>query len=510
MPSADRPNVLFIHTDEQRADSLGCMGNEHVDTGHIDGLAREGVTFEDAHCTHPLCMPSRGTLLTGRYPSTTGQWRNGIPLDDDERTIAELLSEAGYTTGLLGKGHIAPYNGDPDRYPESVQITNGVDPEECWEYWRNFEGPYYGFEHVRLAIAHGPNGTDGGHYGLWLREEHPDAVELFEQEHALEPTDERFNSWVSGAPVEAHSSTWVADRTVDFIDAHADADDPFFGWVGVPDPHFPYDPPRPYAGQTDPDEVELPPDWQGESWGDDLPALLEFFVEGEKYGPPWDEITEEQLREIIAHTCDMVNLIDDAVGRILAALDEHGIAEDTVVVFTADHGDWLGDNGLYQKGAVHTRGVTQIPLVVRWPGVARAGRRVEHVTSQIDVVPTLLDACGVDVPYGVQGESLRPVLTGEADSLRPFAHVEHRHEEGSVNFSPGEIHLKTVITDEYRLSHYSGLDQPYGQLHDRQADPDELDNLWFDKPALRNELEAELVEAMIHADDPLPKREFGV
>jgi arylsulfatase A-like enzyme len=287
-------------------------------------------------------------------------------------------------------------------------------------------------------------------------------------------------------------------------------DEPFFGWVGIPDPHFPYDPPEPYAGQTDPEEVELPVDWQGESWRDDIPELIQYFTDGEKYGPPWDDITEELVRELIAHTCDMVNFVDDAVGQILDALEEHGIAEDTVVVFTSDHADWLGDHGIYQKGAIHTNGVTNVPLIVDWPGVAEEGRRVEHVTSLLDLMPTLLDAAGAESPYGVQGESLRPVLEGKQDGVRPYAHVQHRHEEGSVNFSPGWVYLKTIITDEYRLSHYSGLETPYGQLIDRQNDPDELENLWFDEPALRDEMESQLIEALLHAEDPLPKREFGV
>jgi arylsulfatase A-like enzyme len=507
----DRPNILFIHTDEQRADSLGCMGNDHAQTEHIDGLAADGVTFEDAHCTHPLCMPSRGTLMTGRYPTATGMWRNGIPLPEDEQTLPGLLRDAGYTTGLLGKGHLTPYSGDPDRHPESVQITNDdCTEEDVWEYWRNFDGPYYDFEHVRLAIAHGHHGTDGGHYGLWLREEHPDAVELFEPENALEQTDERFNSWKSAAPLEAHSTTYVADRTVEFIEDHAADDDPFFGWVGIPDPHFPYDPPEPYAGQTDPEAVDLPVDWQGESWREDLPELVRYFTEGEKYPPPWDEITEELVRELIAHTIDMVNLVDDGVGRILEALDANGIAEDTLVVFTSDHGDWLGDHGIFQKGAVHTDGETRIPLVVRWPGEAEDGRRVESTASLVDMMPTLLDAAGVDVPFGVQGESMVPVLTGEQDSVREYAHVVHRHEEGSVNFSPGTMHLKTIIGDDYRLSHYSGLEQPYGQLIDRQNDPGELDNLWFDETELRDELMYDLVDLMLESEDPLPEREFGV
>lgn len=345
----NQPNILFIHTDEQRADTLGCYGNKLVETDNIDALADAGIAFEDAHCTHPLCMPSRGSLLTGRYPNAHGIWRNGTPLPDDERTIAEALGATGYTTGLIGKAHFTPYGGDPKRHPESVQV-DAVGEEACWEYWREFERPYYGFDHVELSLAHSQHSVDGGHFGLWLRENHPDAIERFFQDAALSPTDPAFNSWRSAVPLDAHPSTWVAERMVEFIDRHTGTDDPFFAWVGIPDPHFPYDPPELYAGQTDPDEVSLPVDWRGESW-DDPPALVRHHM-GEQYPQPWGEISEETAREITAHYYDMVALVDDSVGRILDALDERGIADETVVVFTSDHGDWLGDHGLWQKGAV--------------------------------------------------------------------------------------------------------------------------------------------------------------
>jgi hypothetical protein len=202
--------------------------------------------------------------MTGRYPNSHGTWRNGIPLSTEETTIADRLSNAGYQTGLLGKAHFTPYRGNPEIHPESVQ-TIAVDEEECWDYWRNFNGPYYGFEHVEMTIAHGHRSVHGGHYGLWLEENHPEAKPLFQQEAALDDTDPAVNSWKSAAPLEAHSSTWVADRTIEFIEQNA-GDQPFFGWVGFPDPHFPYDPPEPYCHRYDPEEVPLPVDPAGEVW----------------------------------------------------------------------------------------------------------------------------------------------------------------------------------------------------------------------------------------------------
>jgi len=526
---ATRPNILFIHTDEQRIDSLGCYGNDTVSTPNIDGLADDGVTFDEGHCTHPLCSPSRGSLMTGRYPNTHGTWRNGIPLSEDEPTIAELLSDAGYRTGLLGKAHFTPYRGDPDVHPESVQ-TIAVDEEECWDYWRNFDGPYYGFEHVQMTIAHGHRSVHGGHYGLWLEDHYSDAKELFKQEHALDDTDPEVNSWKSAVPLEAHSSTWVADRTIEFIDRNA-GDQPFFGWVGFPDPHFPYDPPEPYCHRYAPEDVPLPVDPDGDVWEDrEIPKYVEFHLE-EKYGVDFRKLSETKQREIVAHTYAMVDLVDDSVGRILDALEAQGIADDTIVVFTSDHADWLGDHGLFQKGIPHTCDLTRIPWIVRWPGVAEPERRVDAPTSQVDLVPTLLDAAGVEIPYGVQGESLRPVLAGEQDALRPFAYVEHRHEayredsgyarnaregvggglmQDIINWGEEDIHVKTVYADDHRFSYVTGIPEEYGELFDLTADPDEMANLWGENTELERQMFEHLTEALIHAQDPLPEREHPV
>jgi len=528
--TADRPNVLFVHTDEQRADTLGCYGAD-VATPNVDRLARRGVTFEAAHCTHPLCMPSRGTLLTGRYPSAHGCWRNGIPLPGEERAIAELLSGAGYATGLFGKAHFTPYGGDPDEHPEAVNSgINDVDPEDCWAFWESFDGPYYGFEELAMTVAHGEPGLAGGHYGRWLAEHHPDTRELFRQSAAVGGREPPLNSWVSAAPVELHPSTWVADRTIEFVDDHA-GERPFFAWVGIPDPHFPYDPPAEYAKRYDPEDVRRPVDPDGAVWGDDPPRYVRYHL-AEKYGVDWRTVPEAKRREVIAHYHAMVDLLDDAVGRILAALEDRGIADETVVVFTSDHGDWLGDHGLFQKGLPHTRELTRIPWVVRWPGVAVPGRRVKAPTSQLDLMPTLLDAAGVDVPYGVQGESLRPVLTGERDALRPYALVEHRHEayrEGSffvrnagvtadkaglqddiVNWGPEPIGVRTVYADGYRLSHVQGADREHGELFDLEADPGETDDLWNTGHPAQSRLYERLAEALVDAADPLPERRYPV
>jgi arylsulfatase len=512
-----RPNILFINTDQQRADSLGCYGNPVVLTPHLDELAREGVVFENAHCTHPLCMPSRATLLTGRYNRAHKLYRNGIPLDKDEITIAELMKQHGYRTGLIGKAHFTPYEGDPAQHPEAVQVNNGVSHQDCWDYWSRFQGPYYGFDHVQMSMGHGSYGMNGGQYGLWVHLEHPDQVELFAQDAALEPTDSRYPSWKSAVPLAIHSSTWITDKTIEFIEGSAqNQDQPFYGWIGFQEPHEPFNPPKPYCDMYRPEDMPLPVRREGE-WGEQAPSHVKYYLNRGK----WGSITEEKEREIIAHYYGNVTLVDDCIGRIVAALKQQGVYENTVIVFTSDHGEWLGDHRLWLKGAVHTRGLTRVPMIVRWPEVASEGRRVSTVASLIDIMPTLLDAAGADslIPYGVQGASLRDVVSGEKEGNRSYALIEHRHEPYSVNISledeatvinkdATDFHLKTIITDRYRFTYMPGLE--YGECYDLVEDSEELHNLWPGPPEAREQLLNQLLNALIETEDPLPKRQWLV
>jgi arylsulfatase A-like enzyme len=493
---------------------MGCYGNRFIRTPHLDKLAEAGVLFEDAHCTHPLCMPSRATLLTGRYIHSHGLYRNGIPLDRRETLISEVLAGAGYRTGLIGKAHFTPYKGDPQAHPESVQTNNGVSEEECWDYWRKFDGPYYGFEHVRLAMGHGDYGMMGGHYGLWVHEEHGEQVPLFSQQAALEPSDPAYPSWKSAVPLEIHSSTWITDKTIEFMRESADEGRPFYAWVGYQEPHVPFNPPQPYCDMYSLEDVPLPVFRDGE-WGETPPEHVAFYLDREK----WGSVPERKVREMISHYYGSISLMDDCVGRLIEYLKEAGLYDRTVIVFTSDHGEWLGDHGLWLKGAVHTRGLTRIPLIVRWPGAGRSGLKVSEVASLVDLMPTLLDAAGVEIPYGVQGKSMRGVLQGQSDGARGYALIEHRHEpysinrrfegeRGIVNRSEQDFYIKTIITDRYRLSHIPGSE--YGELFDLQEDPDELYNLWQVQPELRRQLQLKLLDVLIETEDPLPQRIWAV
>lgn len=523
MPEIDRPNIIFINTDQQRADTLGCYGNDLVETPNIDELASNGTLFENAHCTHPMCAPSRASLLTGRYPNVNGTWRNGLPVQPSETTIAELLREAGYHTGLIGKAHFTPYLGDPSEHPESVQTFNDVDPEQVWEYWRGFDGPYFGFDHVRLALGHSDFGIQGGHYGLWLREEYPQERELFFKGAARESA-EHGPAWKSKVPANIHSTNWVADETMAFAQEHAN--EPFFAWVGFPDPHEPFDPPEPYCDMYDPADVPMPADPDGMVW-DDPPRLVNSYV-----NPP----QKADIRERTALYYGMVSLIDDAVGRIIDELKHQGIWDETIVVFTSDHGDWLGDHGMTGKGAVHTQGVTRVPWIVSVSERFDFGARIPAVASHIDLVPTLLDFAGIEIPYRVQGTSLVPVILGEEDAVRPYALVQHRHERYRVdsefvqnfnwydvlayranhsrkqlieynvkNLSNNDIYVNTIVTDDYRFSQYTGIGGESGELFWSERDSSQCE-----KPELRSRYRDKLLSAIVQAQDPLPERKWPV
>ncbi|HWI64844.1 MAG TPA: sulfatase-like hydrolase/transferase, partial [Symbiobacteriaceae bacterium] len=307
-----RPNILFITTDQQRADMAGCYGNPVIRTPNIDRLADEGVRFDRAYVANPLCMPSRSTLLTGLYPSQHGVWVNGIPLREEIPTLPQILAGQGYRTAALGKLHITPY--DAPGYRESVSD---------WEQngYQGWNGPFYGFAEVALSMHHN---APKGHYGEWIRQHHPDVEEKFWQIEGRRPPSGPPMTWASEVPVAAHTSTWVGDITLDYLRRQAGGSEPFFAWVGFPDPHHPFCPPKELAGMYDPAEVPLPPRRTGDL--KDRPPQYRAWYEdgvrhegaGGKFVPA--ELSEQQLREMTAYNYAQVSLVDRNIGRILDEL----------------------------------------------------------------------------------------------------------------------------------------------------------------------------------------------
>jgi arylsulfatase A-like enzyme len=491
-PSSTPLNVLLITADQMRRDHLGCYGNAVIRTPNLDALAASGTRLDRAYVSNPVCMPNRSTLATGRLPRNHGCWSNGIALPPHERTIADVLAECGYHTALLGKGHLTPFGAAADAPPPNYESFR------AWQAGRmtpDWHGPYYGFQECRLAIGHGPYGFRHGHYGQWLRESFPDAAGGFEQP-TPSPTG-ALQCFTPQIPVEAHCSSWLGLIGSEYLRQRAADGRPFLCWLSFPDPHHPFCPPEPYATMHDPAEVVMPR--LGAEALDDKPPQFREAYEG---GRLWEginrddvlrEVAEPQLREILSRTYGMISLIDANVGKVLATLAETHLAERTVVVFTSDHGDLMGDCGLIFKGPFLLEGLIAVPMIWRVPGDA-AGAAADGLFSSVDVAPTILRLLGLDPPRWMDSAGQDELVRGRAGE-RDAAFVEFKS-----MYRP-ELDLRTVVTADRKLTYYAGLDA--GELYDMTADVPEGRNLYRDRAwaAERLRLEKRLLDETILSRD---------
>jgi arylsulfatase A-like enzyme len=521
VPSASgaerKPNVLLIVTDQQRADHLGCYGNAVVRTPHIDGLARRGVRFERFYVASPICMPNRATLMTGRMPSLHGVRNNGIPLSLDQHTFVEVLRAGGYATALIGKGHLqnmidAPPIAQPRFDPPGTQLAGfsearrGTLDGERYEQesprrWHDptFEvsTPYYGFDRAELATEHGDL-VDGA-YRRWLIAHGGDPPALAGPAAAL-PSSRPYRvpqAWRTRVPEELYPTTFVAERTIAYLEQHAAAggQQPFFIQCSFPDPHHPFTPPGRYWDMYDPDDMTAPATCHAP--GDAAPPNLRWMHEQRASGaartdtPAAFAIDAGEAREAIALTYGMISMIDGAVGRVLASLERLGLAGDTIVVFTSDHGDFMGDHGLLLKGPLHYRGLVRVPFIwvdPRAGGVANATR--DGLAGTLDIAQTMLDVAGFAGYNGMQGHSLLPMIAGHAP-LRDAMIVEEDGQRAMFGLREAP-RVRTLITPAARMSVYA--EAAWGELYNLEQDPNESENRWADVP-----MRAEYLELLAHA-----------
>ncbi len=490
MPDAP-PNVLLITADQMRRDHLGCYGNPVVRTPHLDALAGSGTRIDRAYVSNPLCMPNRSTMATGRFPRNHGCWSNGICLPETERTVADVLNERGYHTALLGKAHFNSYGNPADAQAPNCESRRAWDEKRITADWN---GPYYGFQEAVLSLGHGNWGMAGGHYGEYLQRSFPQLVAETKQKPSPTGAPQCYTPIM---PVEAHCSHWLGTVGCDYLRRRADDGRPFFCWLSFPDPHHPFCPPEPYDTMHDPGDVVLPR-LGPEALADKPPH----FREAHEGGQTWEgigagdvaaDVTEDQLREIIARTYGMISLIDENVGRVLEVLDRSGLAGNTVVIFTSDHGDLMGDCGLMYKGPFLLEGLIGVPMIWRVPG-AGGGTAPAGLMSTVDIAPTMLRLLGADVPAWMDSAGEPALARGEA-STRDAAFVEFRS-----MYRP-HLDLRSIITRDARLTHYAGLET--GELYDLTADAPEARNLYDDasRAELRGALERRLLdECILRAD----------
>jgi len=509
---ADRLNVLVLMTDQQRLDSLGCYGNTICRTPNLDRLAAQGAVMQNAFVTNPLSMPNRSTMLTGRYPSAHGVRTNGIPLGPCEMTLPQAMAAAGYHTASFGKIHLQPFDILECRYPDG-RVTTSYESHQFWGasgpgcdsrlFWCPEEQmplPYYGFQDVRLAIGHGEG--VGAHYRKWLEANHPDVPGRLGRDNALPGGDGGPQCWHSAMPAECHPTKWVADRTIEFLRRRKDAERPFLAFCSIPDPHHPFCPPAPYCHLYEGTDIPLPERREGDLEAKP-PHFLEHYLNGLRTSgtaaSPPSQICDEHWREVIALTYGMITQIDDNLGRVLDCLDETGLAANTLVLFTTDHGDLMGDHGLLFKGPFNLDGLVRVPMIWRLPGRIPVGRRLDGLCGTVDLMQTLLELAGVEPPPGVQGVSAADYLQDRDGPPRDVLLIEN--DEDYLDEK-----LRTLVTPRWKLTVYAG--RSYGELYDRENDPGEFVNLWAssDHAGVRRKLEARLLHELILRDDPLPPR----
>ncbi|MHC4788811.1 MAG: sulfatase family protein [Planctomycetota bacterium] len=440
-------NLLFLYTDEQARRTMAAYGNERIQVPNLNRLATESTVFERAYVTQPVCTPSRSSILTGLYPHTTDCTANNVPLPDQVPCLPEMLPPGKYATAHFGKWHLG----------DEVFAQHGFNE------WRSIEDCYW------------------PHYGPGRDREHRSTYHRFLVENGFEPADgDRFSrGQAARLPEQYGKPAYLAGEACRFL--RENRRNPFVLFVNFLEPHMPFFGPR--DDQHDPDQVILPQNLAAFPTADQ-PArarrLRERTCERGHSGLPLR--TEADWRRMIASYWGLCSLVDTYVGEILAALEDCGLAESTIVVYTSDHGDMMGGHGLITKCVMFEEAVS-VPLLARLPGQG-AGRRVAGPVSQIDLVPTLLDLMGEAVPEGLQGQSLKGLIEGDAGPPQSDVFIEWnvRAPEGpdprqspqNAYESTGDF-IRGIVTPDRWKFNWSALGEH--ELYSLNEDPGETTNL---------------------------------
>jgi arylsulfatase A-like enzyme len=472
-----RPNILWICTDQQRYDTIGALNNDVIRTPNLDRLCAEGVAFTRAYAQSPICTPSRASFLTGRHPSTVHVNRNGdgwFPSDKPPGLITRTLRDVGYDCGLAGKLHLTAAHGRVERMPPDnygyrvLRWSHHPKPEDFWP-------------------------TEQHDYQQWLADKGVD----WDAAHDAALATPAGRAWHvpgycrPGIAAEHHQTTWCASEAIALMTEARPG--PWLMSVNPFDPHPAFDPPLAYLERMDPTAMPLP-------------LFREAELESQRRFRGIDHQTETPIsphaydaQRMVAAYYAQIELIDDQVGRMLDALEASGQREDTIVIFTSDHGEMLGDHGLLWKGCRFYEGAVRVPLVFSWPGHIEAGVTSDALVELTDIVPTLLAATDLPISEHVQGRSLLPLLTGAAD---PAHHRDAvRCEYHDALDRPYASHANMLRTDRYKLAVYHGHD--VGELYDLHEDPQEFRNLWDDATmqGIKHTLMKQLFDAVMLAVD---------
>ena len=462
----NQPNILFILTDQQRQDSLAAYGNDWIETPNLNALAERSFVFENAYVSQPVCTPSRASILTGQYPQTTGLIRNGITLGPDTHTIAEMISDT-YLCGYYGKWHLG----------------DDLVPQHGFEEWRSIED-------WRETI---PSNEEDQFlecdYDRWLR-----------RNGFNPPTGISYEGWAANAnlPEELTQASYLGNEASRFIrDRHNSqhTDPPYMLFTCFFEPHPPYT--GPLNDLYNPNTLPVGPAFLKRPESGALVNRLraDYYLSGNLNplgveGGDFHDITNEDgWRKLRAQYFANVTLVDRNVGRILQALEESGEAENTIIVFTSEHGEMAGDHGILEKRTLYEE-ATRVPLLIHVPWISHNQKRIEGSISLVDLVPTLLDLVGDPIPGHIEGKSLAPVLKGEKRLnnndvfLQWNGYGDRNLGTAAINRMVAMPWRSVVTSDRWKLNLCS-TDQ--SELYNLSADPHEMTNL-YNNPAHRERI----------------------
>ncbi len=432
-----RPNILLITTDQQRWDTLSLYGQSGYKTPNLDKLALNGVYFDRAYCPQAICTPARVSILSGQYPSRHGASQIGMseaPILRTSQTLGYLMKEAGYSTGLIGKTHFVA------RKDEATHIGG---KSNDLEFWKIFKGPYQGFDYMRQGKEHNCNNIPSCSYRAWLDEKGVDIDSYF-----WRTSDKKLDyngngpqgQW--GLAPELTQNAWITEEVISYINRSSKKSKPWLCWASYQDPHPPYVCPEPYYSDVDMSNVNITERLDGEF--DNKPPFYKKYAEENQWNDgnkdfwsgnivscTWNTHADKNMLSPLdakQSYIGMVNMLDDYIGRIINQLEKIGEFENTVIIFTTDHGDFLGNHGWWEKGLPSYDDNQRIPAIISWSkGQKKKIGKTNSMFNLVDILPTCLDIAGAKIPALVQGISQLPILTSETEMLRDWALVEYQN-----------------------------------------------------------------------------------
>lgn len=427
------------------------MGHEIVKTPHLDQLARDSVVFEQCYCASPMCVPSRASIATGRYPLSHGALDNALSPMEGEASLFDSFRQGGYETQTTGKWH-----------------TNG--PADTWGGWNHhldqWDGPAQNISCFGIAEPE-----------LRRRSQYKKNEGLLSLIiHGTSPLQD-----------QETTDTLATKHYLDLIQAMSNSTKPHFLRLSLLDPHSPYLPIASFKDRYPHHDMPLPPSWN-DSY-ENKPSLPDFFHKARGF----HHLSKEDYQRSISSYLALVEHNDQRIGRVLQKLKEHKLYDDAIVVFTSDHGAMMGEQGCIEKWGHLYEPVTKIPLLIKFPQQKWAGRRSDTLVENVDILPSLMDFCQWPIPDAVQGKSLLPYLKGDCQEHKAYAFSSYmssgimdtpawmvRHRDYKLTRYPSTEALQQALPVDHHLlnSEFFDREAPLGELYNLQNDPFERDNLW--------------------------------